>query len=238
MITQELLKTENLPDLESWLNDYCKYHKYSCWHHYGPADLDAYHASHPRIMLVNSESYEYEGVTGSPRNEYMKWIAYRIKTPRYGSVLVTAIRQRILQCKGRSSVHFEGEWLRDLYQNDELLLEMMRQTIYMNARITSNDTGATKEETGAVNDNAKIFTKYRQRFIEVMQPEIIIMAGKTARNVIAATGICGNPLPDDPVAKVGKKILIQTGHFARPANFGSYPGLDRIATVCAAVYST
>ena len=60
----------------------------------------------------------------------------------------------------------------------------MISTAYMNARITSNDTGTTHEDKAGINADIKEFSAYRKKFINILNPKIIICAGKSATDVI------------------------------------------------------
>ena len=141
----------DLAGLDAWLDRHCESAGHSCWHHYGPSDLLLYEAQKPRVMLVNSESGGYDGCGSIPADVYLTWIKDRWSTPRYGAVLVTAIRRYTLEMReGRSPVEFDRPLFSNTYNNTDALIENMRATIYMNARVTSNASDSRHEQKSDV----------------------------------------------------------------------------------------
>lgn len=232
-------QANNLLALQAWLDQYCNDKGYKGWHHYGPADPALYDATRPRIMLVNSETGGYEDCQSVPADEYLTWIRDGWQTPRYGSVLVSTVRRHIEgQRQGLPSLQYENSWYREAYRDGEGLAEAMRATIYMNARITSNDSNTRYEQKWQVMTDVNEFAFYRKRFVEVMQPEIIICGGTSARDAIFHKDGAFDPasIPVDSVGRVGECIVIVTSHLSCPGYFGGYEGLDQLARECASLY--
>lgn len=242
-MTKDSLALHNQNDfaaLSHWLNQYCEEQGHTCWHNYGPADLSAYEADPVKILLVNSESGGYEGCRNVPPNEYLRWIKDRWRTPRYGSVLVTLIRRGIETTQNGLPIQQLGHGgVSAIYQNDELLEEAMRRTIYMNARITSNDTGSSLEEKGAVISDAIEFAAYRKRFVEVMRPRIIICSGDSAKSSLFIDGGVFEPnsFQNESVFLVDNHIVVSVPHLSRPQIFKGYASFEKIAEKCAQMFN-
>lgn len=242
-MTTPLEKVNDLAGLQEWLDHYCETKPYSCWHQYGPSDLSLYEAQKPKIMLVNAESGGYDGCKRVPADEYLKWIRggkKRWPTPRYGSVLVSFIRRYAHEMRegGISSKFDRSLWSR-LYQDTDALIEKMRATIYMNARVTSSDSDKPHEQKAAVMADAREFACYRKRFVEILRPDFIICGGTSARDAIFHSGGVFEPTDrvGDSVFSRGQCIVVITPHLSRPGLFGGYKHLDEIARKCAALHA-
>lgn len=238
-IVTDLNEAKNLFELQSWLDNYCTTKKRPGWHHYGPASLDGYEASSPKIMLVNAESGGYEDCCGVPQNEYITWIEGGWNTPRYGAVLITAIRQAVQNLLDNvETVPFDRHSYIRIYSDTDLLLENMRPTIYMNARVASNDSGSSREQVSEVLSDAAEFAHYRARFVEVMQPDVVVCAGKSAKSAMFADQGVFHPdqLSADGVVKIGKTTVVLSPHLSRPNVFGGYEQLHKLARECASVF--
>jgi hypothetical protein len=234
-----LEEAQDLSDLQAWLNCYCQEKGHDCWHQYGPADPVLYHSSNPRVMLINSESGGYEECGQIPSDEYLKWIQSGWNTPRYSAVFVTAIRKHIdTFSHGRSASELSPSWYRECFQDGVSLAHSMRNTIYMNARITSNDSNTPHEQKPEVMSDVHEFALYREKFVDVMRPEIIISGGKSARECVSHSLGLFDPwaAPTKPVEKFGKYIVVTMPHFSRPQLFGGYAGLDSIAKESASLF--
>jgi hypothetical protein len=224
--------------LNEWLDQHCKENQFSSWHHYGPAEVDGYFASTPRVMIVNSESSGYDDVKGAYPDEYITWIKDGWATPRYGSVLISAIIRRITELDTKISSGYERQLYQDSYQNVDGLLNMMCKVAYVNARVSSNDSGTMNEQKSQVVAEAKLFALYRKRLIELLDPEIIICGGSSARDAIFQ--IDGfypvEVTPNLQVSRIGDRIIVLIPHLSRPSLFGGYEHLDVLAEQCAKLY--
>ena len=227
------------PSLQKWLNDYCEAAGYTCWHNYGPADLAAYLSDPVKILLVNSESGGYEGCKNVPSDEYLQWIEDRWTTPRNGSVLVTLIRDYIsLLIEQQAIPPFDRSLTSKIYQNTSRLLNVMRGTIYMNARITSNDTGSMAEDKSNVLSDAQEFAVYRKKLVEILKPRIIICAGESAKDsIFLADGVFPkSALQEKDVFILEDFIVVKTRHLSRMGLSGGYEHLNQLAAECAELY--
>jgi hypothetical protein len=171
-VNKELSEQNDYWSLQQWLDEHCEEVKHTCWHNYGPADFLKYQSDSVKILLMSAESVDYEGCQKIPPDEYIRWIKDNQWTPRNGSVFVTVIREYIaLLLDNKSIPQFDHSRLSECYQDVDLLIEKMRGTIYMNARITSNGTGSSREDKGRISSDVKEFAPYRKRFIQVLKPE-------------------------------------------------------------------
>ncbi len=232
MSDNKLDKLSTPESLSGWLREYCNERAFSGWHNYGAADPKGYMNSSPRMMLINSESGGYQDCPDVPSDEYLVWIKDRWKTPRFASVLVAAIKQLSNELyQGMQSPGIVPDEMRKLYQSTNRLLDDMRTTIYMNARITSNDSGSPNEQTQAVRRDAKEFAAYRKRFVEVWNPEIVICAGKSAcESLFLEEGLHSpDQLLPSSVFRLGGRTFVVTPHLSRPNAFGGYEFMASVA---------
>lgn len=243
MTPQPLETINDLTGLQVWLDHHCKSKGHPCWHHYGPADLSLYETQPPNIMIVNSESGGYRGCEGVPSDEYLKWIKGGVKrwpTPRYGSLLVTFIRRYAREVReGKTPAQFDRAMFSRIYQDTDVLVENMRATIYMNARITSNDSNTPHEQKAAVMSDAREFGAYRRRFLEILRPDIVICAGASARDAVFHSGGAFEPseLACDAVFSTRQCSVIVIPHLSRPGLFGGYANLHEVAHKCVALHA-
>lgn len=236
---EDLPEIDNFCDLQQWFNDYCEANKYTCWHNYGPADYTKYLAESVKILLINSESMGYEGCYKVSSDEYLKWIKKGGKTPRYGSILVALIREYIKKInENNSEKHiFDKNKISSYFDNVSILIKNMDYTSYMNARITSNDTGETQEDKENVTSNTKEFSAYRKKFVEILEPKIIICAGNSAADTIFSNyGVYPEANSTDAVFKWKNIIFVKTKQLGNPTRFGGYKELDNLAFKCAELY--
>lgn len=232
----DLSQLNDYASLQEWLDGHCGA-KYDGWHNYGPADEKTYQSDPVTILLMGAESVGYEGCPKTPPDEYIKWIEGNEWTTRNGSVFVAAIREYIaLLLRNKSVPQFDRSRFAQYYQNFALLVEKMRGTIYMNARVTSNGTGSRREDKGPISSDVKEFASYRRRFIEVLRPRIVICAGASARDSLFIDGgaFPRSALRKERVFPVDNCILVMTRHLAR---FGGYMVMHEIALECASMYA-
>ena len=231
-----LSDTDDYESVQAWLNQYCEAAGYDGWHNYGSADLSRYLSDPLKILFVGSESVGYEGVPRVPPNEYIKWIKDRQWTSRLAAVFVSMVRCSVSLLMEQRDSPLLGIGLgRENYQNSDLLLEMMRGTIYMNARITSNGTGSSAEDKARVLSDCREFAQYRRRFVEILMPRIIICAGNSARDSMFIDGgpFLASSLRSEKVFLLGEHIVVMIPHLARLSAVGGYDGLNRVARSCA-----
>jgi hypothetical protein len=228
----------DFPSLRRWLKDYCEKKGYDCWHDYGPADLEKYRSDPVKILLMNSESVEcYDKCI--PPDAYLEWIKNGEKTPRYGSVLVTFIREYIsLLWEQKPIPPFDQSSASKLFQDVVCLLNNMRGTIYMNASIRTNDTGTSAEDKARVRSDAVEFAPYRKRLVEILRPGIIICGGESAKNGLFLEGGAfeQSAWKNESLFEAEDFTIVSTGHLGRPNVFGGYENLHQIASDCAAAY--
>ena len=238
MKANELSTIDSYSKLQDWLDDYCSSRQYECWHKYGPADYEKYRSEPVKILLINSESWGYAGCGAVPPDEYLKWIKDRWNTPRYGALLVALIRDYISQIgAGRKDPPYDHDRMQNWYQDDNILIESMRPTIYMNTRITSNDTGESKEDQEGVMADSAEFLSYRKRFVEILKPRIIICAGDSAKQLMLSDGgVFPEIAIPGPIFNSNEMVFMITQHLSRPNLFGGYCGLHEIALNCASVF--
>ncbi len=187
---------------------------------------------------MNSESFDNDG-KGIPPDAYLLWIKDGWRTPRYGSVLVTLIRNYISSLSEQKVIPtFDISVTKSIYRDVDRLLNVMRATVYVNARITTNDTGTSAEDKPRVWSDAVEFAPYRKRLIEILKPGIIICAGGSARDAIFLEGGAfeQSAWKNESVFEVEDFIIVSTGHLSRPNLFGGYENLHQIASDCAAAY--
>jgi hypothetical protein len=218
-------------ELQKWLNDYCHIAGHESWHCYGPADYSKYESSAVKVMVIGSESMGF-GDKGSPPDEYLKWISARYATPRNTAVLVSLIKQfSEVRPTDASYPVIQKSDVSKLYQDEPLLLSRMVETIYMNARISSNNTGGTKEEGRAVDIDIKEFAEFRKHYIRISAPDIIICAGRKAKSALFIEGGAFMPSqsPTSLVSVVDGCVVVTVAHLSRPSLFGGYVGLVKVA---------
>ncbi|MEN9359319.1 MAG: hypothetical protein RL095_854 [Verrucomicrobiota bacterium] len=239
-MSRDLNDAKSYSDLKTYLDIYGQIEGLSCWHNYGPADYSLYISQSPKIMVINSESVGYDDSKSTPADEYMKWIKDGWKTPHFTALFVTMIRK---YCKEFRDTHvlppYSKPTFSSQYKKCEELLESMKGTIYMNARITSNGTGSFREETQAVLQDSTRFADYRKKYMEILDPEIVICAGSSAHDAMftknSAFGEDVRPSRHS-VSKIQNRIVISLNHFSRPQGFRGYQGLHDLATQCCYIY--
>jgi hypothetical protein len=238
-MTQELSEVNDYESLRQWLNEHCKA-RHTCWHDYGPADYAVYLADPVKILLIGAESYDYGGCESIPPNEYLRWIEKGDKTPRYSSVFVAVIREYIEFLLKRNQIpQFDRSRWCGYYRNHNLLKDRMCGTIYMNARVTSNDTGSSREDRESIMSDVREFAAYRKRFIDILRPRILICAGVSAKCSLFTDG---GAFPvsawrqEDAVFVLENYVLVNTPHLSRPTAFRGYENLHKIAVQGAKMY--
>ncbi len=240
LMNSELPSVSDYTSLQHWLNEYCENKPHPCWHNYGPADFSLYQSDPVKILLVGAESGGYDKCENVPPEEYLRWIRDGHKTPRYSSVFIAMIRDYIaLLAENKAIPPFQyNQWSR-YYQDYELLIERMRATIYTNARITSNGTGSSIEDKARVLSDVVEFAPYRKRFVEILDPRIVICAGDSAAHALFIDGGAFQTasLRDEPVFVLDNHICVMTSHLSRPNGFGGYAALHQTALQCATFYS-
>jgi hypothetical protein len=235
MITN-LCDVTDYQSLQNWLDEYCEVGKHTCWHNYGPAEFSLYETEPVKILLMNAESVGYEGCQKVPSDTYLTWIRDRHPTPRQGAVLVTIIRDYIdLMQKNKPIPAYDRCRASECYKNERLLIDKMRGTIYMNARITSNDTKSSREDKGRIWSDIKEFASFRRRFIQVLKPKIVICAGASARDAlfIENGAFPKSALQKESTFVIDNCILVLTRHLAR---FGGYAAMHEVGLKCAKLY--
>jgi len=229
----ELDAITDIPALNRWLDDYCKAVDYIGWHHYGPADLLSYESEPVRILLVNAESYGYDKVRGATKQcEYLQWVRSGNRTPVRSSIFTCMLRQFIEIYKGGTSMPaFEPfRWSRSGWKLDELC-ESMKGTAYMNARVTSNGSGVTKEQKREINSQLMPLAAYRRRLYQLLRPQIVVCGGISAVNCMFCDG---GPFPsasrrNESVFAVDTCLIIWSGHFSRVSRRALYETAIRAA---------
>ena len=233
----DLSEVNDYWSLQDWLDDYCQEAKHDGWHNYGPADLPTYLSDPVRILLMGAESGGYEWCPKTPPDEYIKWIRGNEWTPRNGSVFVAVIREYIALLLGEKPVpQFDRSRFAQYYQDVDLLVEKMRGTIYMNARVTSNDSRSSREDKGGIWSDINEFAPYRRQFIQVLRPRIVICAGASARESLFIDGgaFPSTALRKERVFPVDNCIVVMARHLSR---FGGYRIMHEIAFECASMYA-
>ncbi len=183
------------------------------------------------MMVIGSESMGYGG-KGSPPDEYLKWISAGYATPRYTAVLVSLIKKfSEVQLTQTSLPIIQKSDVSKLYRDEPHLLSKMAETIYMNARISSNNTGGTKEEGRAVDSDIKEFAEFRKHYIRISAPDMIICAGQKAWSALFIDGGAFLPsqAPKSPVSVIAGRVVVKVAHLSRPNLFGGYVCLVKLA---------
>lgn len=226
---------ESIDGLEAWLDEYCEGNNKSCWHHYGPANLEAYFEDPLKIIIISAESWGYDWCKRVPRNEYLKWITKKDPTPRYASVIVCAIASAIESLMhGEVPQSYEKSCYQKLYRDDSVILPRMERTGYLNARISSNATGLTHEDRGGINQDIIEYSAYRKKLISLLDPNIVICAGNSAFNSVFGEGrLWSMPAEAKPVYVLDDRLVVRTAH---PRRMKDYKKIDTIANQVACNY--
>lgn len=180
------------------------------FYQYGPL-TDQYWSFTPRILVCNIEPYDQrEGIIKVDmdffKTHWMKQISrYNAQTPRYTAKFITGLLKAI------NSQKVESDDFKKFDEN-ELILSL-EKIAYLNFRVNSGkNVSANKNDS--VPEQIKVTGGYITKQIELLNPEIIIIAGKESCKIFNTLYKDCN-LSFNEIKRWNNKIICSTSHFSR-----------------------
>ncbi len=166
-----------------------------------------------KIVLCNLETYD-ESVTGILDIDiFKKWLKSGSRTIKNSSIFIVALQKYL------SNKSLTEEDLKDLYHDDEMLLEFINNIVYMNLRKDANST--SKEDTQAIHEfldpnfthknNSHNIRNFKELF-EALEADIFIISGETGADIIHKIYKDEIDLVYDNFAYLNNTLIVSCAH--------------------------